>query len=119
MTTPASDARSAVEVEYEGPAPSFGGFDSADFVLDRPHHHRREVNVRLAVDARALLDQALADAGRGPLDAVGAQAVLRALAARLYASVPDPETIPPIVTLRARDVAAWPVRDVLSEAGLL
>lgn len=119
MTTPASDARSEVEVRYEGPAPSFGGFDSADFVLDRPHHHRREVNVRLAVDARALLDQALSDAGRPALDAAGAQAVLQVLARRFYGSVRDPEAIPPIVTLRARDVAAWPAREVLSEAGLL
>ena len=54
MTSPASNAEDLIDIEYEGAAPSFGGFDSADFAIDRPGHHILEVNLRLSADARAV-----------------------------------------------------------------
>ncbi len=113
MTTPPSETK-AVEVQYEGPAPTFGGMDSADFFVRRRHHPSLECNLALSQDARALF----ASRG-GALDDDGVQALLRALAERTYPRlVAEGQDIPAIILLRTADIAAGDVNALLSEAGL-
>ena len=110
MTTQA-DA-TALEIRYEGSVPTFGGTDAADFILIRPHHRRLECNLQLARDARAVIE-----AVSGPLDDEGVQAVLRALAERLYRDfVARNHDVPAILTVRARDVDD--AAALVAEAGL-
>ena len=119
MTTQTGERQPAIEVRYEGPAPSFGGFDSADFALDRPNRHILEVNLRLSADARAPFEQALSEGGADGLDEAGVQRLLVAIGMRLYGAIPAGDLIPPIITLRARDIDAGTISDLLTEAGLL
>ncbi|MEE9277467.1 MAG: hypothetical protein V3V06_03560 [Dehalococcoidia bacterium] len=112
MTTPASGARE-IEVRYEGPAPTFGGYDSADFIIVRPHQARYECNLRLGLDARRLFEERT-----GPLDDEAAQTVLRALAGRLYPRLVEAGEVPAITLVRASDLEASEVEAVLAEAGL-
>ena len=114
-----SDTEEPIAIHYEGPAPSFGGFDSADFAIDRPGRHVLEVNLRLALDARARFDAALAEAGRSALDADGAQGVLRGLAQLEYGEGEGEVDPPAIRTLRAWDIEPASVDAILTEAGLL
>jgi hypothetical protein len=119
MTTQTGETQPAIEVSYEGPAPSFGGFDSADFALDRPNQHILEVNLRLSSDARAIFEQALAEGRADGLDETSVQRLLAAIGMRLYGAIPAGDLIPAIITLRARDIDADTISDLLTEAGLL
>ena len=110
MTTSAGD----LEITYEGEALTFGGFVSADFFVQRPGHPSREVNLALAADAQALFEQP-----DRPLDGDGVQAVLRALASRVYRRYVDVGREPPaILMLRAADIDAADVDDILREAAI-
>lgn len=110
MTTSADD----LTVTYEAEAPTFGGYASADFFVQRPGQHSLEVNLGLAADAQAVFEAKV-----GPLDAAGVQALLRALAQRVYRSFITAGHEPPaILLLRAEDIDARVVDDLLSEAGL-
>lgn len=110
MTTSAGD----MEITYEGEALTFGGYLSADFFVRRSGHAGLEVNLGLAADARALFEESA-----GALDEPGVQAVLRALAGRVYGSYVDAGREPPaILLLRASDIEASAIGDILSEAGL-
>lgn len=119
MTTQTGETQPAIEVTYEGPAPSFGGFDSADFAIDRPNQHILEVNLRLSADARALFEQALSEGGADRLDERGVQRLLAAIGGRLYGATSAGDLIPPIITLRARDIDTGTISDLLTEADLL
>ena len=119
MTTQTDETQPAIEVRYEGSAPSFGGFDSADFAIDRPNQHILEVNLRLSADARALFEQALAERGAASLDERGVQSLLVAIGMRRYGAMAAGDLIPAIITLRARDIEAGTISDLLTEAGLL
>ena len=119
MTTQTGGTPPAIEISYEGPAPSFGGFDSADFAIDRPNQHILEVNLRLSADARALFEQALSDGAEDGLDEGSVQRLLVAIGMRRYGAIPANELIPPIITLRASDIDAGTISDLLTEAGLL
>ncbi len=119
MTSPASNAEDLIDIEYEGAAPSFGGFDSADFAIDRPGHHILEVNLRLSADARALFEDALRNADAPDLDTSGIASLMRELGQRHYRELAMHNEIPAIITLRARDIDASAVNEILSGAGLL
>ena len=107
MTTSADD----LEITYEGEAPTFGGFASADFFVQRSGHPGLEVNLALAADAQALFEQPAR-----PLDVSGVQSVLRALAGRVYREYVDAGREPPaLLMLRAADIDAGTVSEVLSE----
>lgn len=115
MTTPASSDAADLEITYESEAPTFGGWVAADFILRRPHHHALEVNLGLAQDAQTLFE-----AEAGPLDSTGLQAVLRALAGRVYPGyIAAGQEPPAILMLRADDVEAGAVAAILGEAGLV
>ena len=110
MTTSAVD----LEITYEGEALTFGGFVSADFFVQRPGHPGLEVNLALAADAQALFEQP-----DRPLDGDSVQAVLRALASRVYRRYVDAGREPPaILMLRAADIDAADVDDILREAAI-
>jgi len=110
MTTSTGD----LEITYEGEALTFGGYVSADFFVTRPGHPGLEVNLGLAADAQALIEET-----SGTLDDEGAQAILRSLAGRMYRSYIDAGREPPaILLLRADDIDARIVPDLLAEAGL-
>ena len=110
MTTSAGD----LEITYEGEAPTFGGYASADFFVRRASGHSLEVNLGLAADAQAVFE-----ARTGALSGDGVQAVLRALAGRVYRDYAAAGRTPPaILLLRAEDIQADAVGDILSEAGL-
>ena len=114
MTTPGPDAVEA-EVRYEGAAPTFGGYDAADFIVRQPHQPALECNLGLAQDARALFEERA-----GALDEEGVQTLLRALAARLYRGrLAKGQEIPAILLVRARDVDRGEVEALLTEAALL
>ncbi len=113
MTTEANRSASDLEIRYEGSAPSFGGWDAADFIIVRPHQHSLECNLQLSQDARALFG-----AKTGGVDEEGAQALLRALAARLYARFAAEGEIPAIFMVRASEIDAGDVDAILEEAGL-
>jgi hypothetical protein len=108
MTTSADD----LQITYEAEAPTFGGFQAADFFVVRPHHPGLEVNLGIAQDARALFE-----ATAGPLDAAQIQAILRALAGRVYRRYVDAGHEPPaILLLRAADIDAATVGETLADA---
>lgn len=110
MTTSAGD----LEITYEGEALTFGGYSSADFFVRRSGEHSLEVNLGLAADAQALFE-----AATGALSGDDVQALLRALAGRVYPGYIDSGRLPPaILLLRAEDIEAGAVGDILSEAGL-
>ena len=119
MTSPASNTEDLIDIQYEGVAPSFGGFDSADFAIDRPGHHILEVNLRLSSDARALFEAALRAAGAPGLDTDGVAKLMRELGQRQYRDLARHDEILAIITLRARDIEASAVNEILSGAGLL
>ena len=110
MTTSARD----LEITYEGAALTFGGYASADFFVARAGQASLEVNLGLAADAQALIE-----ATAGPLDDGGVQAVLRALATRVYRTYADAGREPPaILLLRADHIDPAVIPDLLAEAGL-
>lgn len=110
MTTSAGD----LEITYEGEALTFGGYSSADFFVRRDGEHSLEVNLGLAADAQALFE-----AQTGALSGDDVQALLRALAGRVYPGYISGGRLPPaILLLRAEDIEAGAVGDILSEAGL-
>lgn len=119
MTTPTSNPQGLIDVRYEGVAPSFGGFDSADFAINRPGHHILEVNLRLSADGRALFEEALRSAGKPALDDRDVAAVMQALGLRQYRALAGQDEILAIITVRARDLSSSTVNEILSEAGLL
>ena len=119
MTTQTGEPQPGIEVRYEGPAPSFGGFDSADFAIERPNQHILEVNLRLSLDARALFEQALADGGADGLDDSRVQRLLGAIGQTLYPATAEGAEIPAIITLRARDIEPGTISALLTQAGLL
>jgi hypothetical protein len=119
MTSPASNTEDRIEIQYEGAAPTFGGFDSADFAIDRPGHHILEVNLRLSSDARALFETALRAADAPDLDAHGIANLMRELGQRQYRDLARHDEILPIITLRASHIDASAVNEILSGAGLL
>ena len=88
MTTSAGD----LEITYEGEAPTFGGYASADFFVRPARGHSLEVNLGLAADAQAVFE-----ARTGALSGDGVQAILRVLAGRVYRGVPAPTnlSVPP------------------------
>lgn len=103
-----------LEIRFEGMAPSFGGFDSADFLLHRPHRPQLECNLRLAQDARALVE-----ARTGPLSDRQLAALMLALAERYYPAVMANGAEPPAIeTLRARDLERLGLDGALRAAGL-
>ena len=114
MTIHSSSDAAELQVAYESEARTFGGFVAADFILRRPHHHAREVNLGLAQDGQALFE-----ATAGPLAASALQAVLRVLADRVYPAYIEAGQEPPaIVLLRADDIDVDEVGGILAEAGI-
>ena len=114
MTTAAGSDALDLDIQYEGPALSFSGLVGADFQLHRPHQAQVECTLSLALDARQALE-----ADRAALSDEQIQAVLRALALRIYARLEQSgREIPAIVTLRARDLSADDRSAVLAEAGI-
>lgn len=115
MTTSASSDPIELEILYEGEAPTFGGFVAADFILRRPHQHSLEVNLGLARDAQALFEEQA-----GTLDPAALQALLRALAERVYPTCIEAGHEPPaILLLRADGIDAATIPAILAEAGLV
>ena len=113
MTTPEPE-QSKAKVRYEGAALTFGGYDAADFIVRQPHQPALECNLGLAQDARAIFEKHV-----GTLDTEGAQALLQALAARLYQRrLENGQEIPAIWIVRARDIEQDEVATLLVEAGL-
>lgn len=114
MTTTAGRDASQLDIQYVGPALSFGGLVGADFQLHWPHQAQVECSLTLALDAREALE-----AGRAPLSDAEVQAVLQALAVRLYGRMEQSgRTIPALMTLRARDLSEDDRRAALVEAGI-
>ncbi len=112
MTRPSDSRTIELRVQYEGAAPTFGGFEAADFILRRPHHPSLECNLGLAQDARALFE-----ARAGALDDRAIQALLRAIAPRHYSRLlARGEDIPAIILLRASDIDPSEVDAILLEA---
>ncbi|PZC48393.1 MAG: hypothetical protein DK306_001003 [Chloroflexi bacterium] len=110
MTTSAT----GLTITYEAEALTFGGYAAADFFVQRAGHHSLEVNLGLAADAQALFQ-----AHTAPLDNDAVQAILRALAGRVYRTFIDAGHEPPaILLLRAADIDAHVIADILSEASL-
>ncbi len=111
MTT---DASATVVVEYEGPAPTAGGPDAADFHIRREGRGSLECALYLALDAKQRFEAAC-----GPLSEAQTQALLRAIAGGLYpALIADGVEPPAIITMRATDFDDEQFEYTITAAGL-
>ena len=112
MTTDTSP--SAIEITYEAAVPTYGGIDAADFMISRAGQANIECALYLALDARQLFE------GRsGRLEDAQVQRLLQALAASYYSTVVAAGQEPPaIATLRAADIDAASVDEMLTAANI-
>ncbi len=114
MTTSADSDTEEIEIAYEGPSITFGGYDAATFLLSRPRQPALELDLRLALDARELFE-----AKASALSDESVQALLRALASHLYRErLAEGQEIPAILTVRASHIDPAVIDDILAEAGL-
>ena len=114
MTTDANAGTDALEFTYVEPSLGFGGDDAATFLVSRPGHPKAEYDLRLAMDALELFQ-----AKAGELSADQRQQLLRAVAKRVYPRLFSGEQrLLAIAVVRARDIAASDVDDILADAGL-
>ena len=111
MTTPYERDNIDLTVTYQGSVPTFGGFDAADFILQRPHQPAIECNLGLAQDARALLESHI-----GKLDDSGIQTLLRVIAARYYlATITRGENVQAITLLRANNIQSDEIEEIVRD----
>ena len=114
MTTPAASDAQAGTITYEGANVGFGGYDAAVFMVERPHQGALEHEIRLAMDARRLFEERT-----GPLDEAARQRILRTLGERFYREkLAHREPIPAIYTVRAAEITADEIGEILRAAAL-
>ena len=103
-----------IEFTYVEPSLGFGGDDAATFLVSRPGHPKAEYDLRLAMDARELFE-----ARAGELSSEQLQTLLQAVAKRVYPRLfSGDQRLVAIAVVRARDIAASDVDDILEDAGL-
>ena len=111
MTTPYERDNIDLTVTYQGPVETFGGFDAADFILQRPHQPSIECNLGLAQDARALFESHM-----GKLDDSGIQGLLKVIASRHYLAIlTRGENVQAITLLRASDIQSDEIGEIVRD----